>query len=76
MFHHNQIVDGRDFRYASFIFQHGQTSDDYLLAHVLAVEAVVHGNTVSKWIAAATLDRYLQEIGQKQVFGTQYPDTQ
>jgi hypothetical protein len=24
------------------------------------------------WIAAATLDRYLQNIGQKQIFGTQF----
>jgi hypothetical protein len=76
MFHRNEIVTGRDFRYASFVFQHGQTADDYLLAHVLAVEAVLHGNTVSKLLAVATLDRYLQAIGQKQVFGTQFLNTQ
>ncbi len=26
----------------------------------------------ASWIAAATLDRYLQTIGQKQIYGTQY----
>jgi hypothetical protein len=73
------LADGKattaqDFRDAAFIFQHGQTSDDYLLAHVLATEAIVLGDTSAKWIAAATLDRYLQTVGQKQIFGTQYLD--
>jgi hypothetical protein len=70
-----KVVTGQDFHDAAFIFQHGQTTDDYLLAHILATEAVVLGYTNAKWIAAATLDRYLQMIGQKQVFGTQYGDT-
>ncbi len=29
---------------------------------------------MARWIAAATLDRYLQTIGQPQVFGTQYAE--
>jgi hypothetical protein len=61
----------QDFHDAAFIFQHGHDPDDYLLAHILAIEAMIKGDTSSKWIAAATLDRYLQSIGQKQVFGTQ-----
>jgi hypothetical protein len=56
------------------VFQHGRDADDYLLAHILAVQAVVKGDASSKWIAAATLDRYLQAIGHPQVFGTQYLD--
>lgn len=71
-----QVRTGQDYEDAAFIFQHGQAADDYLLAHILAMEAVVLGDTKAKWIAAATLDRYLQMIGQKQVFGTQYGDTQ
>jgi len=67
-----KIVTARDFHDAAYIFQHGQESSDYLLAHILAIEAVVKGDASSKWISAATLDRYLQAIGQKQVFGTQY----
>jgi hypothetical protein len=67
-----QVTTAQDFHDAAFIFQHGQKPDDYLLAHVLAVEAVVKGDDSSKWISAATLDRYLQAIGQSQVFGTQY----
>ncbi|PYU24738.1 MAG: hypothetical protein DMG30_07860 [Acidobacteria bacterium] len=45
---------------------------DYLLAHVLASVAVAKGDSKSLWISAASLDRYLQLIGQTQVFGTQY----
>jgi hypothetical protein len=67
-----QVISAQDFHDAAFIFQHGDSPDDYLLAHILAIEAVVTGDASSRWIAAATLDRYLQAIGQKQVFGTQY----
>jgi hypothetical protein len=61
-----------DFRKAAFVFQHGGRSDDYLLAHTLALIAVTKGDQGAAWIAAATLDRYLQSIGQPQVYGTQF----
>lgn len=67
-----ELKTAQDFHDAAFIFQHGSDPDDYLLAHILAVEAIVKGDAASKWIAAATMDRYLQAIGQEQVFGTQY----
>jgi len=63
---------GQDFEEASFIFQHGDNPDDYLLAHTLATVAIAKGSTKSRWIAAATLDRYLQKIQQPQIYGTQY----
>jgi hypothetical protein len=34
--------------------------------------AVARGRAEASWIGAATLDRYLQNIGRPQVFGTQY----
>jgi hypothetical protein len=68
-----ELKSGEDFYDASLIFQHGTSSDDYLFAHVLAMDAVVKGYDTAKWTAAATLDRYLQMIKQPQVFGTQYP---
>ena len=61
-----------DFEEAAFIFQHGADANSFLLAHVLATIAVEKGNSSAIWIAAATLDRYLQKIGQKQVLGTQF----
>lgn len=61
-----------DFYRAAFIFQHGTTADDYLMAHALAVAATARGHPEAPWIAAASLDRYLQKIGQPQIYGTQY----
>lgn len=61
-----------DFHDAAFICQHGQTADDYLFAHVLAIVAVQKGGNRSLWVAAATLDRYLSSINQPQIFGTQF----
>lgn len=63
---------GKDYEEASFVFQHGDSPSDYLLAHTLAMIAVSKGDVTAIWIASATLDRYLEKIGQKQVFGTQY----
>lgn len=68
-----EVQTGEDFHDASFIFQHSENPDDYLMAHILAVESVIKGDDTSKWIVAATLDRYLQSINKPQVFGTQYP---
>lgn len=63
---------GTDYEEAAFVFQHGDKAEDYLLAHTLAMVAVSKGDSTAIWIAAATLDRYLEKIGQKQVFGTQF----
>lgn len=63
---------GQDFDEAAFVFQHGDRPDDYLLAHTLATVAIAKGSAKSRWIAAATLDRYLQKIQQPQIYGTQY----
>lgn len=66
------LQTGADFHDAAFIYQHGDQPGDYLLAHILAVAAVSKGDPRGRWISAATLDRYLQSIGEPQVFGTQY----
>jgi hypothetical protein len=63
---------GVDFNHAAFVFQHGSTANDYLLAHTLAMVAVGKGDRSSLWIASATLDRYLVMVNQPQVYGTQY----
>lgn len=71
-----KISTGEDFSDAALIFQHGRTTEDFLFAHILATEGLMRGGEADKWIAAATLDRYLQSINQPQVFGTQYPGDQ
>ena len=60
-----------DYYNAAFIFQHGDEAEDYLLAHVLAVRSLALGKAKAEWIAAASLDRYLQSIARGQIFGTQ-----
>jgi hypothetical protein len=63
---------GKDYEEAAFVFQHGDKPEHYLLAHTLAMVAVSKGDATAIWIAAATLDRYLENIGQKQILGTQF----
>jgi hypothetical protein len=67
-----EMKTGDDFTDAATIFQHGNTAGDCLFAHILAMEAMARGTPAARWIAAATLDRYLQFTKQPQVFGTQY----
>jgi len=71
-----RLHSGQDFLEAAFVFQHSMDERDYLLAHALAIIAVKKGNARASWIAAATLDRYLQTIWRKQIFGTQFQRSQ
>jgi hypothetical protein len=66
------LQSGEDFYNAAFVFQHGDAPDDYLKAHLLAMIAMARDAPEAVWIASATLDRYLQAIGQPQVLGTQF----
>lgn len=66
------LKSGDDFFNAAFVFQHGGSSDAYLKAHLLATIAVAKGKVGATWIAAATLDRYLQTTGKPQILGTQF----
>jgi hypothetical protein len=66
------LHSGQDFEWAAFVFQHGSTPEDYLLAHTLAIVALKKGEQDGAWIAAATLDRYLNSIKQPQIYGTQF----
>lgn len=68
----NALVTGSDFFRAAFIFQHGSEPRSYLKAHSLSLVAIACGRRDATWIATAALDRYLQAIGQPQVFGTQF----
>lgn len=67
-----KLRNGADFLRAAFIFQHGSSSSDFLLAHSLAQVAMARGRPDAAWISAASLDRYLHSIGEKQIYGTQF----
>jgi hypothetical protein len=60
-----------DLQEAALILQHGNDTTDYWTAHELALQSVQMGNADAKWLAAATLDRYLLTKGQPQKYGTQ-----
>ena len=66
------VRSGTDYWHAAFIFQHEDKPNDFLLAHTLAMTAMARGRPDAGWIAAATLDRYLRNIGKPQVYGTQF----
>lgn len=69
-----KIKSGSDFWLSALIFQHSEKPEGILLAHLLASTAAAKGNSNGKWLAAASLDRYLWDIGQPQVFGTQFKE--
>ena len=64
----------RDFTAASLVMQHGDGPDDYRMAHELVMKAIAlnPNDKGSRWLAAATEDRYLQCIGKPQIWGTQF----
>jgi hypothetical protein len=63
---------GTDYYRAALVFQHSGNADGTLFAHILAEVALSKGEPSALWLSAATLDRYLVQIKQKQIFGTQF----
>jgi hypothetical protein len=63
-----------DYYHAAMVFQHGEDTTDYALAHRLALKAVELDSTmaIARWLSAAAKDRYLWESGQPQWYGTQF----
>jgi hypothetical protein len=66
------LKNGMDYLHAAMILQHAHAPEDHLLAHDLCVIAISKGEHRAKWLAAASLDRFLTTIGRPQRFGTQY----
>ena len=67
-----KVETGREYFFVALLFQHSGDPNELMLAHVLAVTAASKGFSHAKWMAAATMDRYLQSINQPQIFGTQF----
>lgn len=63
-----------DFSRAALVMQHGTCTDHYELAHRLAERAIDMGYDTdeTRFLYAATLDRYLISLGKPQKYGTQY----
>src|SRR5262249_26306337 len=58
-----------DYFHAAMVLQHGDTSEDYDMAHKLAGRAAEldPNNGTAKWLSAAAKDRYLWRIGKPQI---------
>ncbi len=52
-----------DYYHAAMIFQHGNSPQDYLTAHVLANVAGFKGHRRGSWLSAASLDLFLLSVG-------------
>lgn len=63
--------------YACLVLMHSPDTDskNYELAHSYAKKALEMGSNVTKWLYAASLDRWLVSQGKLQKFGTQYNTT-
>lgn len=70
----NRLQTGADYYHAAMILQHGNVPEDYLLAHEFCVVAISKGknDADTKWLAAASEDRFLMNIGRPQRFATQF----
>ena len=66
------LVAGADYHHAALIFQHGNKPSDYKRANELAKKGMELGDERSKWLYAATLDRWLISTGKPQKYGTQF----
>lgn len=67
-----RLETGADYYHAAMILQHAEVPEDYLLAHELCVVAIAKGEERGKWLAAASEDRFLMNLGRPQRFGTQF----
>jgi hypothetical protein len=64
----------RDRYHAAMVLQHGDRPEHFALAHGLCRQAAGAGVVEARWLAAASLDRWLMSTGRPQRFGTQYLD--
>ncbi|MBD0372494.1 MAG: hypothetical protein ICV60_16745 [Pyrinomonadaceae bacterium] len=68
----NRLQTANDYYNAAMILQHGDVPEDFLLAHEFCVVAISKGKVDARWLAVASEDRFLMNIGRPQRFGTQY----
>jgi hypothetical protein len=66
------IIAPTDRYHAAMVFQHSTEATDILKAHALASAAAFEGHEKARWLAAASLDRYLKYTKEDQFFGTQF----
>jgi hypothetical protein len=66
-----ELTGAEDFYRAAWILNHGEELEEIRQAHDLARRAAEMGFRPARWLAAATLDRWLMYQGRPQRYGTQ-----
>ncbi len=66
------VNTSNDMYHAAVLFLHGAEPKEFLSAHRLAMMGAINGHRPSRWLAAASLDRFLMSIGLPQTYGTQF----
>lgn len=63
-----------DYYHAAMVLQHGQAPEDFDKAHQWCVKAIELDPEYpgARWLAAASQDRYLMNLGKPQLYGTQF----
>lgn len=69
------LSSAEDYANAARILQHGTTSEDYLTAQTLSLQAFELGAETMLRHSALAEDRYLVSIGKPQKYGTQFACT-
>ncbi len=74
LYREGRLQTANDYYHAALILQHGDVPEDFLLAHEFCIVAISKGKNdkETRWLAAASEDRFLMNIGRPQRFGTQY----
>jgi len=74
LFASDSLYTANDYYHAAMILQHGAEPEDYLLAHEFCVVAIIKGRNdkATRWLAAASEDRFLMNLDRPQRFATQF----
>lgn len=67
-----EVNTANDLYRAAVLLLHGSEPKDFLAAHRLSTMASINAHRASRWLAAASLDRFLMSIGLPQTYGTQF----
>jgi hypothetical protein len=67
-----QVNTPKDLYHAGVIFLHGLAPRDFLTAHRLSSMSAISGHRPSRWLTAASLDRFLMSVGLPQLYATQF----
>jgi hypothetical protein len=65
------LKESRDFAAAALVYQHGNVPDHYFQTYIWSSRAVTLGDESQKNLMGLGVDRYLVNIGQKQLFASQ-----